>query len=259
MIRGDHHMEEIMTLYVPPPLKAEFNPIIDTIGLDLQDIMIPFDATAPLLLKDAAGILAVIDAADKPAALRTEQDFEILRDLARSTHLVQQPGWSNGHAGRFNVKISAIAIRQFLASFGVTDIDGLTDARVADLRRWFQAVHPCHAMIDPNAPKLPEDYQKLKRRNIRGVLMGATEIWSTEQDNDSEFWYFTPAGQYVRICGIEQEDCYVYDREEAYLTIGDILEDLEDNAAIYRFFGPYPGAPENRPVPHLDGLPTPEG
>ena len=50
---------------------------------------------------------------------------------------------------------------------------------------------------------------------VREILEGAEEILYSEYDNDAEAWYFTRAGQFVRVCGLDQDRYYIWEEDAA--------------------------------------------
>lgn len=84
--------------------------------------------------------------------------------------------------------------------------------------------------FDPSAPTESRTDQRLDSSAVAGVMAGAKLICSTEQDNDSEFFYLTRAGQVVRVTGLDQDRFYVYDRDDH--TAKDMLVSLADDTAL---------------------------
>lgn len=84
------------------------------------------------------------------------------------------------------------------------------------------------------APTLPATQERLGRLDVAPILEGATEVFDLESDNDRERWFFTRASQFVRISGLDQERCFVYDADTAF----EILSDQIDDQTRERYFGP---------------------
>lgn len=78
--------------------------------------------------------------------------------------------------------------------------------------------------IDTAAPRLPDDIERLTAVDVEGILAGAHEICSTEADNDTDTWFLTRAGQFVRRTGEGADRFYVWPIDEAFDFLGDLVE-----------------------------------
>lgn len=93
--------------------------------------------------------------------------------------------------------------------------------------------------IDRSAPTLPETCDRLNAVEIESILPGAIQICRTEQDNDTEAWYFTQAGQFVRVTGSDQDRFYVVPADDARDALEGML--AEDRfAALFPSEAPAP-------------------
>lgn len=76
--------------------------------------------------------------------------------------------------------------------------------------------HPITAhQITPGAPTLPETQERLNNLDIEPIMAGAIELCDTEQDNDTETWFYTQGGQFVRRTGADRDRYYVVPRDDA--------------------------------------------
>ena len=79
--------------------------------------------------------------------------------------------------------------------------------------------------IDPNAAKMPDDYERLTREQVAPLLKGSQFICESIQDNDMERWALSQGGQFVRQTGLEGTRFYVVPPAEAYDTLNGWVEE----------------------------------
>lgn len=79
--------------------------------------------------------------------------------------------------------------------------------------------------IDATAPKLPDNIERLAASDVEGILTGAHEICSSVADNDTDAWFLTRAGQFVRRTGEDADRFYVWPIDEAFDFLGDLVEE----------------------------------
>lgn len=84
--------------------------------------------------------------------------------------------------------------------------------------------------FDSKAPRLDTVAVRLDASDLRSILPGAQEVCSSIQDNDSEIWRVTLAGQLIRTTGEDQDRHYVFDRDDVDAI--DMLTSLADDEAL---------------------------
>jgi len=81
--------------------------------------------------------------------------------------------------------------------------------------------------IDRTAPRLPEFMERLASWNVKAILDGSIEICSTIENNDSDIWHLTKAGQFVRQTGIDADRFYVWPIGEAFEYLDGMVEERQ--------------------------------
>lgn len=83
--------------------------------------------------------------------------------------------------------------------------------------------------IDPKAPVLAEDIELMNGMDVADIMVGASLICETIQDNDIDRWSLTRAGQFVRETGEDGGRFYVWPKDEAidYLD-GMVVDEVMD-------------------------------
>lgn len=84
--------------------------------------------------------------------------------------------------------------------------------------------------FDPKAPRLDKLAVRLDASELRSILPGSQEVCSSIQDNDSEIWRVTLAGQLIRTTGKDQDRHYVFDRDDVDAI--HMLASLADDEAL---------------------------
>jgi hypothetical protein len=79
--------------------------------------------------------------------------------------------------------------------------------------------------IDTAAPKLPENIERLDGIVVQKIMDGAMEICASIQDNDSDIWHLTRAGQFVRTTGEDADRFFVWPIGEAFDYLDGMVAD----------------------------------
>lgn len=79
--------------------------------------------------------------------------------------------------------------------------------------------------IDATAPTLPEDIERRNAADVEGILAGAHEICSLNADNDTDAWFLTRGGQFVRRTGEAADRFYIWPINEAFDFLDGIVAD----------------------------------
>lgn len=90
--------------------------------------------------------------------------------------------------------------------------------------------------FDSSAPRYDATTERSSFEDVAHVMKGATEICETIQDNDSERWSVTKAGQLVRQTGEDLDRYYVFERDDQDAI--DMLVGMADDEALAKVWTP---------------------